>query len=101
MSMTFLNSCPNKNSQITGWTTLNASTHGCRTRACSFLPVRYQVWASAARNGTRPDGPAGHGPAGNSAGSEGPESTGPEPTGPEPTGPEPTGPEPTGPELSC
>ena len=41
--MTFRNSCPNRNSQITGWMMLNASTHGCLTRACSFRPVRYQV----------------------------------------------------------
>ena len=38
--MTLRNSCPNKNSHITGWMTLNASTHGCLTRACNFLPVR-------------------------------------------------------------
>ena len=50
--MTRRNSWPNKNSQITGWMTLNASTHGCLTRACSFLPVRYQVCAMAVRNGT-------------------------------------------------
>ena len=41
--MTLWNSAPNRNSQIAGWTTLNASTQGCLTRACSFLPVRYQV----------------------------------------------------------
>ncbi len=40
VEMTRRNSCPNKNSHITGWTTLNASTHGCLTRACNFLPVR-------------------------------------------------------------
>ena len=41
--MTLWNSAPNRNSQIAGWITLNASTQGCLTRACSFLPVRYQV----------------------------------------------------------
>ena len=55
--MTLRNSCPNRNSQITGCTTLNASTQGCRTRACSFLPVRYQVCARVVRNGTVLDAP--------------------------------------------
>jgi hypothetical protein len=52
--MTRRNSWPNKNSHITGWMTLNASTHGCLTRACSFLPVRYQVCAMVVRKGTVP-----------------------------------------------
>src|ERR1700747_30638 len=52
MSMTRRNNWPNRNSHITGWMTLNASTHGCLTRACSFLPVRYQVCAIVVRNDT-------------------------------------------------
>src|ERR1700731_1228820 len=32
--------------------TLNASTHGCLTRACIFRPVRYQVCARVVPNGT-------------------------------------------------
>src|SRR6202035_1854351 len=52
MSMIRRNSCPNKNSHITGCTTLNASTHGCLTRACIFRPVRYQVCARVVPNGT-------------------------------------------------
>src|SRR5690242_7834208 len=56
MSIARRNSWPNRNSQMAGWTTLNDSTHGCLTRACSLRPVRYQVCARAVPNGTVLDG---------------------------------------------
>src|SRR5512142_1397304 len=56
MSIARRNSWPNRNSQMAGWTTLNASTQGCLTRACTLRPVRYQVCARAVRNGTVVEG---------------------------------------------
>ena len=40
---------------MAGCTTLNASTQGCRTRACSLRPVRYQVWTRVVPSGTELD----------------------------------------------
>src|SRR5882724_8474861 len=48
---------------MAGWTTLNASTHGCLTRACILRPVGYQVCARVVRNGTVLGGAAGERPA--------------------------------------